>query len=269
MIWNGIKNILLFPVTWFWNQYQKCQEEKAIAKMIALFVFSLTGLVSIAVLLVAMISFLINFFTEHSEMLLIVLVIIWIYLYGKSKMIKNEEQNQQLLIQQKQDMTAQNEQALQGYPALANSMYQVLRGIAEEIDSRVPCMIAEIEMPTEKYILRNNVCFYQFMAVKKDPMKLYEQDMLDEFKKTVQFCIHNKLHSGAFPSIVMEDYKDQYGNSYDGIMIDRVEDFGRYFQITAVYSSPEYADYVHNRNMMQMQRSPVEGDISVSWKDKP
>lgn len=86
-------------------------------------------------------------------------------------------------------------------------MYQILRGIAGEIDSQTPGMIAEIEMPEEKYTLRGNVCFYQFMAVKKDSMKVYDQDILDEFKKTVQFTIHNKLHSGAFPSIVIEDYR--------------------------------------------------------------
>ncbi len=84
----------------------------------------------------------------------------------------------------------------------------------------------------------------------------------------MQFTIHNKLHSGAFPSIVIEDYRDQYGNSYDGIVIDQIMDFGKYFQISVVYISPEYAEYAHNRNMMQMQRTAVSGELSVTWESK-
>lgn len=265
MIWNWIKNVIFFPVTWFWGQYQKCQEENAVGKMITLFGFSLTGLVCIGVALVWLISFLINSANAHLEAVLIIIGIIWIYLYGKSKMARNEAQNQQVLMQQDQDLTIQHEKALQGYASIANAMYQVLRGIAGEIDSQTPGMIAEIEMPGEKYLLQDQICFYQFMVIKKDPMKVYDQSMCDEFKKTVQFTIHNKLHSGAFPSIVIEDYRDQHGNSYDGIVVDRMEDFGKYFQIRVVYISPEYAEYTHNRNMMQMQRSVVEGDLSVTW----
>lgn len=105
MIWNWFKNVIFFPVIWFWKQYQKCKEENAVGKMVALFGFSFTGLVCIGVALVWLISFLINSANAHPGAILIVIGIIWIYLYGKSKMEKNQMQNQQVLMQQEQDLT--------------------------------------------------------------------------------------------------------------------------------------------------------------------
>ena len=267
MILEFLKKILLFPCTWFWEKVQKYKEENAILKMMALFVFSLTGLFVLAMAFVLLMELLINIASEHSGILFVVLVVIWLYLYAKSRMNKSEDQKQQLHMQQEKDMAVQNENAIRGYAAIANAMYQVLRGMASEIDSKTPCMMAEIELPEEKYVLRNNVCFYQFMAIKKDTA-VYEQTTLDEFCKTLQFTIHNKLHAGSFPSIVIEDYRDQYGNSYDGIVVDKVEDFGKYFLLSVVYISPEYAIYRHEREVAQMQRSPMEGNLSVTWQNK-
>lgn len=61
MLWNWIKNLLLFPAMWFWKGYQKCKEENAVGKMIALFVFSLTGFVVITIVIVFLIGLLIGF----------------------------------------------------------------------------------------------------------------------------------------------------------------------------------------------------------------
>ena len=268
MLWDWFKNVIMFPVTWFWEQYQRCKEDKAIGKMILLFFFSITGLSVIGFALFLLLNFLIAFSAKHPEAILIVGGIIWIYLYGKSRMAKNEEQKELVRIQQEQNEAALNEKALQGYASIVNVMYQVLRGTALDIDCQPPSMIAEIEMPEGKYILRNNICFYQFMIQKKDIARIYSQEVLDEFKKTLQFTLHQKLHSGAFPSIQLEDYRDQHGNSYDGIVIDQMEDFGRYFQMSVIYISPDYAEYAHNRKMMLMQRSAVEGDLSVTWGNK-
>ena len=166
MILEFLKNLIIFPCTWFWEKVQKYKEENAILKMIALFAFSLTGLFVLAMAFVLLIELLINIASEHSGIVFVALVVIWLYLYAKSRMNKSEEQKQQLHMEK--DLAVQNENAIRGYAAIANAMYQVLRGMASEIDSKTPCMMAEIELPEEKYVLRNNVCFYQFMALKKD-----------------------------------------------------------------------------------------------------
>ena len=45
MIWNFIKQILTYPVQWFWKKYEKCKESGDTVKMIILWLVSLTGLI--------------------------------------------------------------------------------------------------------------------------------------------------------------------------------------------------------------------------------
>ncbi len=265
MIWRWVKNIFLFPIIWFWEQYQKCKEDNAVGKMIVLFAFSLTGLVVIGVALGILVDFIINKATEQPESILIITGVIWIYLYGRSKYLKGEQQNAQMKEQQKQDLKVQNENAQKGYPSIKLFMYVVLKNQCDDIDCEKPLSSDEIQMPEEKYILKNNVCFYQFRLKKKD-RKLYDRETLDVFKHDIQYTIQTKLHSGENLTFDAQDIHDQYGNIFDAIVIDSIEDMGGFFQFSVVYASQIYAELVRNRQMMQNNDSA--GELAVSWDNK-
>ncbi len=267
MIWRWFKNLILFPITWFWEQYQKCREENAVGKMIGLFVFSLTGLAVIGIALAFLVNFLINKATAHPQIILIIIGIIWIYLYGKSRYLKGEEQKSLMVEQQEQDLQVQNDNAMKGLPSITMFMFTVLRTQSDDIDCIKPLTSAEIQMPEEKYILRNNICFYQFRLQKKEKNS-YDRATLEVFKKDMQYSIQTKLHSGENLTFDAQDIHDQYGNIFDAIVIDNIEDMGGYFQFSVVYASQIYAEFARNRQMMQMQNNDSAGDLSVSWDKK-
>ncbi len=74
--------------------------------MVALFAFSLTGLMVIVAVIAVVLRFLVDFANAHPEAILISVGIIWLYLYDKSRMANTEVQNNQMLMQQEQDMIA-------------------------------------------------------------------------------------------------------------------------------------------------------------------
>ena len=267
MIGRWLKNLILFPVTWFWEQYQKCREENAVGKMIGLFAFSLTGLAVIGITLAFLVNLLINKATAYPQIILIVIGIIWIYLYGRSRYLKGVQQKNLMTEQQEQDLQAQKDNAMKGLPSMTMFMYAVLRSQSDDIDCEKPITSSEIQMPEDKYILRNNMCFYQFKLKKKD-RKLYDQATLEVYKQDIQYSIQTKLHSGENLTFDAQDIHDQYGNIFDAIVLDSIEDMGGYFQFSVVYASQIYAEFVRNRQMMQMQNNDSAGDLSESWDNK-
>ncbi len=267
MIWRWLKKLILFPIEWFWEQYQKCKEENAVGKMIGLFAFSLTGLAVICISFAFLVSLLINEATAHPQIILIIIGIIWIYLYGKSRYLKGEEQKSLMVEQQAQDLQVQNDNAMKGLPSITMFMFTILRNQSDVIDCIKPLTSAEIQMPEEKYILRNNICFYQFRLKKKEKNS-YDRATLEVFQKDIQYSIQTKLHSGENMTFDVKDIHDQYGNIFDAVVIDNIEDMGGYFQFSVVYASQIYAEFARNRQMMQMQNNDSAGDLSVSWDKK-
>ena len=83
MIWNFIKQILTYPVQWFWKKYEKCKESGDTVKMIILWLVSLTGLVSIGFITIFSIGYLL---TQHFNMVMLVVFIIWLYAYVRTEL---------------------------------------------------------------------------------------------------------------------------------------------------------------------------------------
>lgn len=264
MLWNSLINLVMFPINWFWERYKKCKKENAVGKMICLFAFSLTGLAVIMVAIAYVIAIIFLKINERPEALLIILGVVWLYLYGRSRSLNQEEQSKKAKEQQNSDLNELNKNAIKGLPIITMFMFTIFRKLADEIDCEKPLTSAEIQLPEDKYIIRNGLCFYQLKLKKKD-MKTYDRDTLDVFKTDLQYSIQNKIHSGDGLSFEAHDVLDRYGNIFDAVVVDNIEDMGGFFQFSVVFASQNYAEYSRQKQMIKMQDKASSEELTVSW----
>ena len=264
MLWNSLINLVMFPINWFWERYKKCKKENAVGKMICLFAFSLTGLAVIMVAIAYVIAIIFLKINERPEAILIILGVVWLYLYGRSRSLNQEEQSKKAKEQQNSDLNELNKNAIKGLPIITMFMFTIFRKLADEIDCEKPLTSAEIQLPEDKYIIRNGLCFYQF-KLKKKCMQAYDREALDVFKTSLQCAIQNKLHSGDALSFEAHDVLDQFGNIFDAIVIDNIEDLGGYFQFSVVYASQAYAEFARKKQLIKMQDKSSNEELTASW----
>ena len=244
--------VILFPVHWFWDKYEEYKKEESILKIIMLFIISLSGIIIITI---ALIWGIVYVFSYYPEWIVIISLIVWLYAYIKSKMQKKTEvsamQNAQqeiILTQQQQQM---QEQAMRGYPIIRNILYQTLKVIAESIGGNSPRLLAEIEIPEAHFIFANGICFYQFKLAKADIRMQYTREDLQEFERILQTAISRKIQAGEFPTLGTGTFLDAYGNIYDKVIVDIIEDMDTYLIIQTVLYSPVYAEYLRQKQINQ------------------
>ncbi len=264
IIFNYIKELIMFPIYWFWKYYRICEKKNEVGKMIFLFLFSLTGVAVLAVLLLFIVGYLIDWGAAHPLWVTLIGAVIWLYIRGKEKEQKEATEQQELI---ERELSELEMQAEQGYASMLNVMYQTIRAGAVDVGGVTPTFMGEIEMPDGRFRLRDNICFYTFMLEKQDTQCVYDEGILEEFKNTLQFKLHNKLQTGAFPAIKIIDYRDAYGGM-DGIVVHTIEDYGRYLAIYSVYASVEYSEYKHQRDLLKTQRSMGTKELTESWDEK-
>lgn len=261
MIWNFIKQILTYPVQWFWKKYEKCKESGDTVKMIILWLVSLTGLVSIGFITIFSIGYLL---TQHFNMVMLVVFIIWLYAYVRDRIMKSGEAEN---VQKSKDMQSILAQADKLYPTMRNIVYQTAKDFAPNIGAKTPRLLGEIEMPEEHYIISNDICYYQFHLAKEDIRMVYSQDDLTEFRLEIQTSLSRKLRSGTFANLQIEQYKDKYGNWLDAVVIDTIEDVGTEFILQMAFSTPEYAEHVHRMRINKQNQTDYSVPDAV-WNDK-
>lgn len=259
-IFDLLINIVSYPIRWFWDRVETYKATQQLWKIILLFVVSLSGVGLLCGVLIWVINYL---FTYHPEWVVGAGLIIWLYSYVRSKMPKNDPPPEP-----DSNLNNLEEQAEQGYPVMRNVMYQTLREMAHCIGGKIPRILQEIELPESRYVIANNICFYQFKLEKEDIRTRYNANDLVEFKRTLQSSIALKLQSGAFPTLKLEKYRDKYGNFYDAIIVDTIEDMDNVFIIQTVFASAEYAEY--QRNLRNKQQSSNTGNSvpDATW-DNP
>lgn len=254
-------SILTYPISWFWQAYARYKEEKCVWKIIALFVVSLSGLAAIGFVVIWLLSWLLLY---HFEVVLIGCFIVWLYSYIYSKL--NEKPTQEETV----DVGLQElqEQAAKVYPMMRNIMYQTLKGSAESIGGIIPRLLQEIEVLEGHYIITNGICFFQFRLSKVDIKIRYEAEELREFQRILQNDISRSIQAGKFPTLGIEQYLDNYGNVYDAIYIDVIEDLDNCFRIQAVLYSPAYADYLRKKRMNQQNQLADASAPDANWNGR-
>lgn len=237
-------NFITYPIRWFWNMYHVYKEERTIWKIVVLFIVSLSGVLLIATAIIIFLSWL---FLKHTGFLIIFGLIIWSYSYVKSKSDFNNVPVEPVSV----ELQELEEQAKRAYPTVRNIMYQTLKSSAESIGGKIPRLLQEIELSEQHFIIANGICFYQFRLSKADISVRYENDELKEFERILQNDISGKIRTGDFPTVSIEQFIDEYGNFYDAISIDVIEDVDNCFIIQTVLYSPKYAEYLRQKKMNQ------------------
>lgn len=256
-----ILSLLMFPIRWFWDTYEKYREERNILKIILLFICSLSGVAIIGFALLWLVTYLVNY---HATLLVIGTLIIWLYVYVRSKMeVKEKPINQD--VTSTQDLMKQ--QAESGYPIMRSIIYQTLRSHADSIGGVIPRAIQEVELQETPYLLSHGICFYQFRLNKADIRMQYNDSDLRVFAEDLQTFITRKILAGDFPRLQTDVSMDCYGTINYVVNVDRIEDFGSYMVIQAVFTSPAYKAYLRE---IELNKQAVTNNMSVpdaSWKD--
>lgn len=267
MTWilEWIVSLLTFTVEWFWTRLEEYKESKSILRIILLFVISLSGLFLISGSLV---WFVVYLFTYHIEIVVILGLIIWLYAYIKSRMDKRTAQTAESNVQKSMAQAEMQEQAQKAYPVIRNIIYQILKEVADGIGGTIPRTLQEIEVLECHYLFANNICFYQFKLNKADISMRYQWNELTEFQRILQTTISQKIQAGYFPTLGVNTYLDSYGNMYDAVYIDIVEDMDTYFNIQAVFYSPAYADYLRMKQVNQNVVVSGSNIPNASWNDR-
>ncbi len=257
-----IELLLLFP-RWFGKKLTEYKENDNIAGIILVFIISLAGLFMFALLIVLIAYLIIAFINAHPYIAAIIGSIICLYAYALAK--PSSSQNEENTTDNDAAWHAYYEQCDRAYITMRSIMYQTLRGCAMELGCNIPTYINNIEMPEEHYVIANNLCMYQFKLDKAEMHEIIPEKILDEYKEQSQYCLHNKIKNGDFPTLAIEDFVDCYGNVWDGVVIDSISDFGKYLHFYVVFVTAEYTDYIAKRRAESAGTTSTSSNITEKW----
>lgn len=258
--WEWLLSVVLFPVHWFWDKYKEMNEEQCVWKLVLLFVGSLSGILLIGFVLMWLGCYLVNY---HLPLLMAIGVIVWLYAYVKSKI---DEKAKTVTNSIRNTQEQLREQADRGYPIMRNIMYKTLRDEAGAIACLMPRTLREIEVLETHHIISNDIIYYQFKLNKADINMYYGKDDLAEFKRILQVAIMRKLQAGEFPRLQIDNVMDGYGNIFDAIYVDMIEDMDTYFIIQTVFMSQSYAEILRNK-LMTGQNERTANVPDADWKE--
>lgn len=268
--WQWLFALITFPIEWFWNHLEQYKESKNIGKIILLVIVSFSGFLVFIVSFGWLIYYLLNY---HMEIVVAVSLIIWIYAYVKMRMDKKAEvtaiQNTADADLYNQTVMQMQAQAEKGYPIMRNIIYQTAKEVAPDIGGVMPRLLQEIEIiGGQHYIWSNGICYYQFKLDKADLKMQYDLNDLLEFRMLFQTVCSRLINAGRFPTLRIQNYMDAWGNWYDAVCIDVIEDVGNAFIIQSVFVSPTYTEYLYQ---LQMNQQDIRANTSVpdvNWNER-
>ena len=255
-LFEWLLSMLSYPIKWFWKGYEKYREENKAFMVVILWIVSFTGVVIIGYAMYRLFDWL---FVFHMDIVIVAGLIMWLYAYIKSKL--DIGVNEDIPV----EMQELIEQANRAYPTVRNILYQTLKTSAESIGGAIPRLLEEIEVAEQHYTISNNICFFQFRLAKADIRIRYEQNELREFERILQNDISRKIKAGEFPTLGIEQLMDSYGNIYDAINIDVIEDVDNCFLIQVVLYSPQYAEYIRQKKMNRQSMLIDNSVPSAKW----
>lgn len=262
-----IVDMVTSPVRWFWTEYKKCIKKKRMGKAIGILLASLTGLLAIALMVIFITYKFVVWATNHPTASLVIAGIVALYFYVFKRMEYEAEDQKRELERKKIQRDDLKEQAIQGYSTMLNVVYQVLRTEAENLGGIKPTFSAEVEMPDEHYVIKSELILYQFKLEKVDYNTVCDDALLAEYRSTLQYRLRMKLNAGEFPSVQVRDFRNTDGTGLDGIIIDHIEDFGRYYVIYTAYASEKYVDYRRYVASLKGLNASKE-DLTQEWTDR-
>lgn len=234
-------DFVIYPIKWFWINHKEAKTTSELLKTFGLLAISLGSFALLIGASIWLLSYMLNY---HMDILVLIGLIIWVYLYVKNKYQLSDEK--QPALPDKSDISKQAEDE---YLTMRKIIFQLLRKNAPDIGGKVPRLLSEIEIPEAHYNIANDICFYQFQLIKQDLQMQYSDEDLIIFQEILQTALSHAIDSGNFPYVKMEKYRDQYGNWFSPVVIDTIEDVGTALVIQSVFTSDAYANFYHEREL--------------------
>lgn len=240
-----ILSLLTAPIQKFWIKAEGYKASREYGKMVVAFATSILIVFGMIITLLAIIYLV---FTYCFELLLVVGVITWIYWAVYQKMhasSKATETDNELM----EDMSKLLESGRKGYVPMRSIVYQISKRSANDIMAKVPRTLGEIEVYEDKFIVENGIVFYQFQLSKSDIKYECTMQDLHEFKIILQTTFEALWQGGNFPQIALQIQTDEYGNMYDPVVIDRIDDIGHKYLIQTVFVTKNYMSQIRNNEL--------------------
>ena len=238
-------DFITYPVEWFWVTYEKNKTENNLGKNLLLFVGSFIGLFTLAGLVIWLFVWLI---TNKFEFVIFAILIGWLYSYIRKRIFEKLVKNEPIAIEQQNPQ--QEAERMREYYILRNIIYQVSKTSADSIGCISPRVLEEVQVEGTPYNVVNNICFYSFRLRKSDINSRYSVDELQEFARILENDISYRISCGMFPTLAIQNTIDEYG-THPAICIDVIEDLDSILLIQAVFYTPAYAVYLHNKKLNQ------------------
>lgn len=255
-----ILKILLAPIVTFWRKVETYKECGEYGKMVAAFVASLFLVLSMASALIVVLIFLFNY---HIEVLIIIGIIAWIYWIVKEYFFNKKDNNSPPPSDDPNEYLI-HVNAMNGYSSMRTIVFKILRESATHIGAKVPQILQDIEVMTDKYIYANNIVYYQFRVAKQNLTQMSSSSDLCEFNSILQSTFKNLWKTGKFSHIALQEQVDKYGNVFDPITIYYVEDLGNEFLIQTCYTTQAYIDLLHSYWQEQNASQSTDYDTNDS-----
>lgn len=128
------------------------------------------------------------------------------------------------------------------YNLLRTNMISILAEVADMLHLRIPSTPSQIEAPVH-YDIANNAAIFHFLCGKQEPSV-----KTDPFEAIgiIQNVLERRLNSHELMGI-NQTTTFYNGMAYPAIMLDNVQDLGRYIQIDVAITNESYLRYRTNR----------------------
>ena len=243
-----LTGLLLFPIEWFWNQYEKIKAQKCIWKLVAFFGVSLVGFCSlIYVLILGGVYVWANYRTQ----VLIGCGIISLYAYVRHK-IKNKSIEQNIA---PQNTSTNNESLYQKIGTRMKMVAKIMLFVNEKVATKLHCVVAsreeEIIDTSYPYDIIGNVAFYVVRFEKEDIGEVIDENNLKLFIRILQAKLDHLTGSLQFRDMGFPTNCDSFGEPLTRICVDRIWDKGQYLYVLVTFDSPEYRDFLYQNAVAQ------------------
>lgn len=253
MMWliETLINLFLYPIDWWWDMYEKYRKSKSTFKMILLFITSIMGLVVIFAGVLWLSTWLLS---EHLDKLILGGLVVYAYSYVKSQRdkkadetkVKQEEEMRERELHKEMQM---DEKAKRCYFSIRSIMFDTLKKCVKHIESEELHKPRDIDMTEDKYEIVNDIIFFKFRLSKEDKKKNYDDLELQSFADIIRRVLARKLHEGDDENFGTTFITDTYGNQFEKLNVDRLEDWGECFVVYVVAYTEGYAEYWRNKRL--------------------
>lgn len=253
MKWLFEKMLILFNMDeekW-WDKYVEYRYMISVAIFTVFLAFIAGGVIALGFLIVWLFMWLC---TNHLEIVIVFSVIAFVCACiinrrsNNAKIAKEklEEKQRRMEMQKKAEL---DNKAKRDYCTIRSIMFVVLRKCIKYIECEEIQTAKDIDMTENKHVIVNSIIFYMFSLPKADMKKIYDDVELESLAEIIRRTLAKKLHEGDDEDFEISKTTDPYGNRFEKLNIDRLEDWGDCFVVYVVEYSEAYAEYWRNRRL--------------------